>query len=488
VISESGELLASATADHRPFRSTQAAWAEQDPSDWWQACQTAIRTILETGTVRASEINCVGLTGQMHGTVVLDAQGQVLRPSIIWCDQRGAAEADQLTKQVGSRRLLEFTCNPALTNFTLIKLLWLREHERQTWNRIQHVLLPKDYVRSCLSGTYAIDVTEASGTLLLDVAHRCWSREMLEQTEIPARWLPALFESPDVCAQVSRSAAQLTGLIEGTPIVAGAGDQAAGAIGMGIARPGTVSSTIGSSGVVFAASAKPVLDPQGRLHTFCHAVPDRWHLMGVTQAAGLSLRWFRDHLTGEENAPWTYDHMASEAAKAPPGSDGLLWGPFLMGERTPHCDPEVRAGLVGIAAHHTRSHVFRAVMEGVAFSLRDTLAIFEDLSVPVEKIRVGGGGARSALWRQIQADVFGQAVETVRVEEGPAFGAALLAGVGANVWSSVDHACDAVVRATERTTGRPDVIELMNDHYQRYQRVYPALKSLVSAVPKFTYV
>jgi len=487
-VGEQGELLASATAGHRPFTSNQAAWAEQDPSDWWQACQDAIRSILETNKLPPSQISCIGLTGQMHGTVVLDGKGEVLRPAIIWCDQRGAEQAAELTEQLGFEHLLRLTCNPALTNFTLIKLLWLRRHQPQVWKRIQHLLLPKDYVRYCLTGEFAIDVAEASGTLLLDVARRRWSSEMLKEAAIPEQWLPNLFESPEVCARVSRSAAQLTGLLEGTPIVAGAGDQAAGAVGMGITRPGTVNSIIGTSGVVFASSDRPVLDPKGRLHTFCHAIPDRWHLMGVTQAAGLSLRWFRDQLLGGTGEGWSYDRMNEEAATVPPGSDGLLWGPYLMGERTPHCDPEVRAGLVGIAAHHGRAHVLRAVMEGVAFSLRDSLTIFDELQVPVRRIRVGGGGARSPLWRQIQADVFGRPVETVQIEEGPAFGAALIAGVGAGIWPTVDDACDTVMRTLDRVDSRPEVVELMDRHYQRYRQVYPALRSLAGLVPQLSHV
>ncbi len=414
----------------------------------------------------------------MHGTVVLDGSGQVLRPSIIWCDQRGQEECQFVNEKIGAQYLSELTANTALTNFTLIKLLWLQKYEPGTWKRVQHVLLPKDYIRYCMTGEYAIDVAEASGTLMLDVANRCWSTQLLDLLELNAEWLPRLFESPEICAHVSQEGAHLTGLVEGTPIIAGAGDQAAGAVGMGITQPGLVSSIIGTSGVVFAASDRPTRDPEGRLHTFCHAVPGRWHLMGVTQAAGLSLRWLRDQVLGGAEQGWSYDRMADEAALAPPGSDGLLWGPFLMGERTPYCDPNVRAGLVGIAAHHTRAHVCRAVMEGVAFSLRESLDLFSELGVPVSTIRAGGGGARSALWRGIQADVFGMSVETVQADEGPAFGAALLAGVGAGVWSSVDQACDAVIRTADRVACQPQVSTILNDCYQRYKRVYSALRSL----------
>jgi xylulokinase len=299
--------------------------------------------------------------------------------------------------------------------------------------------------------------------------------------EIDPSILPAVFESIDVCAHVSGSAAKLTGLLEGTPIVAGAGDQAAGAVGIGLTHPGTVGATIGTSGVVFAATDRPILDPGGRLHTFCHAIPGRWHVMGVTQAAGLSLRWFRDNFTaGENGRSWSYARLTDEAAHIPPGSDGVLWGPYLMGERTPHLDPNVRGALVGLAAHHTRAHVIRAIMEGVAFSLRDTLTILSELRVPVARIRLSGGGARSALWRQIQADIYGQCVDTVQMEEGAAFGAALLAGVGAGIWSTVDQACDTVVRVAESTDFRPDVARLMHQRYREYRRLYPALQRLGS--------
>lgn len=464
--------MASATADHEAFTSERAAWAEQDPADWWGASQQAIRSVLAESGVRPQHIACIGLTGQMHGTVALDKDDRVLRPAIIWCDQRGEEQCAWLNKNVGAERLLKLTCNPALTNFTLVKLLWIREHEPQVWSRVRHVLLPKDYVRFCLSGAHATDVADASGTLLLDVAHRCWSQELLREVGIDIALLPRVYESPDICARVTAQAAQLTGLLEGTPIVAGAGDQAAGAVGMGITRPGTVSITIGTSGVVFAATQHPALDPAGRLHTFCHAIPGRWHVMGVTQAAGLSLRWLRD-LLGDD---WSYARMADEAALAPPGADGVLWGPYLMGERTPHLDPNIRAGLVGLAASHTRAHVIRAVMEGVAFSLRDSLSIFSELKLPLEKIRLGGGGARSALWRQIQADVYNHTVETLATEEGAAFGAAILAGAGAGLWPSVDEACDQVIHALETIPCRPDMVPLMNQRYCDYRRLYPTLR------------
>jgi xylulokinase len=472
LLDDHGALLASATADHAPFTSPRTAWAEQDPDDWWRACQQAVRAVVAESGIAADAIACVGLSGQMHGAVLLDAEGSVLRPSIIWCDQRTEAECRWLDDTIGRSRLLDLTSNPALTNFTLTKLLWVRTHEPDVWRRVRHVLLPKDYVRFRLSGEYAIDVADASGTLMLDVARRCWSHEMLDATQIDSRMLPAVFESPSICARVSPNAAVLTGIPAGTPIVAGAGDQAAGAIGMGITRPGAVSATIGTSGVVFAATDRPATDPKGRLHTFCHAIPGRWHVMGVTQAAGLSLRWFRDRLA----AGVSYDELTAEAARVPPGADDVLWAPYLMGERTPHCDPNARAALVGLAASHGRGHIIRAIMEGVAFSLRDTFSIFSELSVPVESIRLGGGGSRSALWRQIQADVYGHAVDTASADEGAAHGAAILAGVGIGLWPTVDAACDALVRVAAVTMPRPEVVRLMNDRYDAYRRVYPALR------------
>ena len=479
VIDEAGRIVASATAAHAPFVSPGPAWAEQDPADWWRAAREALRAVLAHQEVAAGDVTSIGLSGQMHGAVLLNSAGHVLRPSIIWCDQRTAEECRWLNHEIGEARLLELTSNPALTNFTLTKLLWVRRHEPDIWAHVRHVLLPKDYVRFRLSGAHAIDVADASGTLLLDVARREWSSAMLDAVRMSASLLPQVFESTDVSAHVSSEAAASTGLRQGTPIVAGAGDQAAGAVGMGITRPGAVSVTIGTSGVVFAATERPALDRGGRIHTFCHAVPGRWHVMGVTQAAGLSLRWLRDQLfrdLGEGDA--AYGRIAEEARRAPAGADGVVWAPYLMGERTPHCDPDVRAALVGLAANHTRAHIARAVLEGVAFSLRDTFGIFAELDVPVTSVRVGGGGARSPLWRETQAAVYGRPVETVAAEEGAAYGAAILAGVGIGVWPSVDAACDRVVRTAAITTPNAADVATLNERYADYQRVYPALRSL----------
>jgi xylulokinase len=477
LLDDGGRLVAAATADHAPFRSPQTGWAEQDPADWWSACRRATHAVLREGGA-AGRVTAIGLSGQMHGAVLLDERGDVIRPSIIWCDQRTEDECRWLIDTIGARRLLELTANPALTNFTLTKLLWVRAREPRLWDRVRHVLLPKDYVRYRLSGEFATDVSDASGTLLLDVARRQWSRALIDAVGLDPPVLPAVFESPEVCGRVSASGSAATGMAEGTPIVAGAGDQAAGAVGMGITRPGAVSATIGTSGVVFAATDRPAVDRKGRVHTFCHAVPDRWHVMGVTQAAGLSLRWLRDQLAAPGTAPPSYDDLTAEAGRVPPGADGVLWAPYLMGERTPYCDPSIRGAFIGIAANHGRGHLVRAVMEGVAFSLRDSFAIFDEMRVPVERVRLGGGGARSLLWRQIQADVYGRSVETVAADEGAALGAAILAAVGCGVFPSVDAACETLVHTAQTTETNVAVVAQMTERYNAYRRIYPALRQI----------
>jgi xylulokinase len=474
LINDQGQLVASAASEHAPFRSPHPGWAEQDPEDWWRAAQAAIREVLATSVLTASDIGAIGLTGQMHGAVMLDADGNVLRPSLIWCDQRTDAQCDWLHVRIGRERLIELTCNPALPNFTLTKLLWVRENEPEVFERIAHVLCPKDYVRFRLTGTYAMDVQEASGTLLLDVTHRRWSSEVARIAGISESWLPELFESPEVCAHISAEGASATGLVAQTPVVAGAGDQGAGAVGMGILQTGSVSATIGTSGVVFAATAGPTKDPLGRLHTFCHAVPERWHVMGVTQAAGLSLRWLRDVIAPGTN----YDALTAEAVQVPAGSDGLLWAPYLLGERTPHLDSQATAAFYGITASHTRGHLVRAVLEGVAYSLKDTFTLFAELGIPVQGVRLGGGGARGPLWRSIQASIYGYASDVLVAEEGAAFGAALLAGVGAGAWPDTDAACAVAIRVAEQIAPDAAAAKSYADGYKLYRRLYPALRSI----------
>ncbi|HTJ31009.1 MAG TPA: xylulokinase [Acidobacteriaceae bacterium] len=474
LVNEQGHVVSSASEEHAPFRTPHPGWAEQDPEDWWRAALAAIRAALASAPEPREPIAGVGLTGQMHGAVLLDKDGHVLRPSLIWCDTRTQPQCDWLTKEIGYDRLIELTCNPALPNFTLTKLLWVKEHEPEIYAKTAHILCPKDYVRFRLTGKYAIDVQEASGTLLLDVTHRRWSAEVASAAGVPLDWLPDLFESPQVCASISAEAASLTGLSSGIPVVAGAGDQGAGAVGMGILQPGSVSATIGTSGVVFAATAEPIKDPKGRLHTFCHAVPGRWHVMGVTQSAGLSFRYLKETFFSGSN----YDALTAAAANVPPGSEGLEWAPYLLGERTPHLDPEVRAAFAGISTNHTAAHFIRAVLEGVAYSLQDTFTLFAALGIPVTGIRLGGGGARGPLWRQIQAGVYGHAVEILTAEEGGAFGAALMAGVGAGAWPDLDAACARAIHVAERIEPAPSWTSAYAAGYARWQKLYPALATL----------
>jgi xylulokinase len=479
LVDSHGRVLSAATAEHAPMRSPRIGWAEQSPEDWWSAACQAIQACLARGSASAQDVTGIGLTGQMHGLVLLDANDQVVRPALLWCDQRTEEECRAITEQVSAQKLIELTANPALTGFTLPKIWWVQRHEPELWARVRSLMLPKDYVRFRLTGARAIDVADASGTLMFDVVHRRWSKPMLEISRVDEALLPRVFESPQISGAVNQDGARLAGLRAGIPVAAGAGDQAAGAVGMGIVKPGAVSATIGTSGVVFAATSRPVLEPKGRIHTFCHAIPERWHVMGVTQGAGLSLRWFRDQFgAGKDDGRDPYDRLAEEAAKTPPGADGLLWAPYLMGERTPHLDPNARGALVGITAQHTRAHIIRAILEGVAFSLRDSLTLFREIGVPIKSIRLGGGGARSPLWQQIQADIYGMPVELIEAEEGAAYGAALLAGVAIGHWPSVDAACEMSVRVARRVEPDPKIAGRMNEQYAEYRKLYPALRPI----------
>jgi len=474
VIDQTGRIIGSATSEHAPFATPRPGWAEQDPADWWRATGEAVRGALAAAGIDGGGIASVGFSGQMHGSTLLDAQDRVVRPALLWCDQRTQEDCDKITATIGASRLIELALNPALTGFTLPKLLWVRRNEPALWTRVRSVLLPKDYVRFRLTGDRATDVADASGTLLFDVANRRWSNAIADAVDIDLGLLPRAFESPEVTGAVDAQGAAATGLKAGTPVVAGGGDQAAGAVGMGIVEAGLVSATIGTSGVVFAATTKPALDPKGRVHTFCHAVPGMWHVMGVTQGAGLSLRWLRDMMGGGAS----YDQMTAAAAGVPPGCDGARWTPYLMGERTPHLDPTARAALAGLTASHTRGHLVRAVLEGVTFSLQDSFAIFAEMGVPVSGVRLGGGGAKSALWRQIQADVYGHPAEIVEAEEGAAYGAAILAGVGAKAWPSVDAACKTIVKVAARVPPQPAAVATMRQVYADWRRIYPALKGV----------
>ena len=474
VVDAAGKLMGSASSTHAPFRAEHPGWAEQDPEDWWRAAQEAIRGALASTPNPQEPIAALALTGQMHGAVMLDENGAVLRPALIWCDTRTQPECDWLTAKIGYDRLIELTCNPALPNFTLTKVLWVKNHQPEIFAKIRHIMCPKDYVRYRLTSEFAIDVQEASGTLLLDVAHRRWSHEVAEAAGVSESWLPRVYESPEICARISENVARLTGLKAGTPVAAGAGDQGAGAVGMGILEPGSVSATIGTSGVVFAATAQPAKDPKGRLHTFCHAVPGLWHVMGVTQSAGLSLSWLKETFLAGQG----YDALNAAAAKIPAGSQGLLWAPYLLGERTPHLDPEVRAAFAGIGVEHKPAHFVRAVLEGVAYSFEDTFTLFRELGIPVSGIRLGGGGARLELWRRIQAGVYRHGVEILTAEEGPAFGCALMAGVGVNHWPNLDAACAQAIEVAQRVDPDPIDLAAYKSGYAAWRKLYPALRSL----------
>lgn len=474
VCDERGAVVAVASHDYT-YDTPQPLWSEQDPGLWWEGATTSIRTALAAAGIGGDRIGAIGLTGQMHGLVLLDAAGRVLRPAILWNDQRTAAECDEIRRRVGAERLIAITGNDALTGFTAPKVLWVRRHEPDVYGRARHLLLPKDYVRYRLSGGFAMDVADAAGTLLVDLRARTWSSDVLAALDIPAGWLPPLSEGPTITGQLTPEAAEATGLKAGTPIVAGGGDQAAQAVGVGAVREGIVALTLGTSGVVFAATDQPRVEPRGRLHAFCHAVPGRWHLMGVMLSAAGSLRWYRDTI-----APGTpYPDLLAPAAGVAPGSEGLLFLPYLTGERTPHPDPLARGAFVGLTVRHTRAHLTRAVLEGVAFGLRDGFDLMRDAGLAaIDQVRVSGGGARSPLWQQILADVLGTELVTVNTTEGAAYGAALLAGVGAGAWPDVDAACDACVKTTGRVAPLADNLEYYAGCHARYRQLYPALKPI----------
>jgi xylulokinase len=479
LVDATGKVLRASTAPHDEMMMTRPLWAEQRPENWWEAAQLAIRTVLEEAGITGKDLRGIGLSGQMHGLVLLDDRGDVLRPALLWCDQRSQPQVDAVNQLVGKETVLACIANPVLTGFTLPKLLWIRDHEPEIFRRVRHLLLPKDYIRFRLSGEYATDVSDASGTALFDVVRRRWSHEFVERLGLPPQILPRATESRDISARVGAQAAAVTGLQQGTPIVGGAGDQAASAIGNGIVEPGLVSCTVGTSGVVFAHMNSPAYDPQGRLHTFCHAVQEAWHVMGVTQGAGLSLQWFRRNL-----APGaSYESLTAEAATAPPGSQELYWLPYLMGERTPHLDATARGAWIGLTAKHTRSDLIRSLLEGVCYSLKDGLDLIESLGVHVKSVRLSGGGARSPLWRQIFADVFGKPVVVLETEEGSAYGAALLAMVGTGEYSSEIEACRATIREAGQILPRPAEQKVYAAGHQRFKALYPALKSAFPSPP-----
>jgi xylulokinase len=476
-----GEVIAAKSAEY-PLSQPQNGWAEQDPQDWWEAAIATISHVVRQSGVDPRQIAALGISGQMHGLVMLDEKGQVLRPSIIWADQRTGEECEDITRLVGKERLIEITANPALTGFTASKIMWVKKHQPDIYKKTRHILLPKDYLRYKLTGDFATEVSDASGMQLLDVPGRQWSQEVLDKLGIARELLARVYESPEVTGHVSEEASRLTGLSQSTLVVGGAGDNAAAAVGTGTVRDGRAFTTVGTSGVIFAHSSKIAIDPKGRVHTFCCAVPGAWHVMGVMQSAGLSKRWIRDTLCQAEIAQAeklgidSYDLVDALAAKSPVGSNRLIYLPYLMGERTPHLDPDCRGVFFGLSAMHQRGDLIRAVMEGVSFGLRDSLEILDGMGVKADKMLLTGGGAKSAFWRQLLADVYARPLSLINSPEGPALGVAILAGVGAGVYQSVESACDALVRpgdAIRPDTGKAAVYQRL---HRLYQQLYPALK------------
>jgi len=444
LVDENGVVAATASAAHT-LQTPRPLWSEQDPAEWWQAVARAIRAALQQAGARGSDVRAVGLTGQMHGLVLLDEHGQVLRPAILWNDQRTQAQCDEIHRRIGRERFIQVSGNVALTGFTAPKILWVQENEPEVYARARHVLLPKDYIRFMLTGEYGMDKADGSGTVLFDLKRRNWSAELLEALGIPAAWMPPTFEGPEFTGKVTKTAASITGLDEGTPVAAGGGDQAAQAVGVGAVEPGVVALTVGTSGVVFATTPSALIEPEGRLHAFCHAVPGMWHFMGVMLSAAGSLQWYRDTL-----APgMSFDELLHEAEPVPAGSEGLQFLPYLSGERTPYPDPLARGAFVGLTLRHGRGHMTRALL---------------------------GGGTKGALWRQILASVLEAELVTVNTTEGAAFGAALLAGVGAGAWPGVPAACAAAVKITGSTRPDPAQVAAYRQAYPLYRGLYPALK------------
>ncbi|MCA9084185.1 MAG: xylulokinase [Planctomycetaceae bacterium] len=487
-MNEDGAILATTTVEY-PLSSPKPGWSEQEPLDWWNASVKSVRQVMKIARLKAADIGGIGLSGQMHGSVFLDKAGNVIRPALLWNDQRTAAECAEIEKLAGGRRkLIQMVANPALTGFTAPKILWLRNNEKKNFDKTVQVLLPKDYVRYRLTGEFATEVSDASGTLLLDVVGRKWSKPLLNKLGLDASLLPKVYESEDVTGGLSELAAAEMGLKPGTPVVGGGGDQAASAIGNGIVRKGVVSATMGTSGVVFAHSDEVQVDPEGRLHTFCHAVRGKWHVMGCVLSAGGSLQWFRNQLCQEEIAAAKkkktdpYELITQQAAEAPAGSEGLFFLPYLTGERTPHADPDARGCWIGLSLRHGKGHLARSVMEGATYAMRDSLEIAREMQIPVKEVRLSGGGARSEFWRQMQADIYGQTVVTINAEEGPAYGVALLAAAGTGAYKNVVEACNATISVVTQTKPVANARKTYQSAYPVYQQLYRSLKNDFPAI------
>lgn len=478
---EIGNVIASHTVEY-PLYQEKNGWAEQDPLDWYNATITTIKTVLDKSNIDSAEIKGIGLSGQMHGLVMLDKDFNVLRKSIIWCDQRTGKECEEITEIVGAEKVIEITANPVLTGFTASKIRWVMKNEPDVFEKCRYILLPKDYVRLMLTGELATEVSDASGMQLLDVPNRKWSKTMLDALNISEDMLGKVYESPEVTGEITQKVADITGLKKGTIVVGGAGDNAAASVGTGVVEDGKAFTTIGTSGVVYAHTSKVTIDSKGRVHTFCCAVPNCWHVMGVTQGAGLSLKWFRDNFCTSEKETAKlmgvdeYYLMDKEAEKIPVGADRLLYLPYLMGERTPHLDPNARGMFFGLSAIHGKSHMLRAVLEGVAYSLRDCVEVFREMNINVNDMMACGGGGTSPLWRQMLADLYACDVKTVASKEGPALGVGILALTGSGVYSSVQEACANIIKTDKVQAPINDNIPKYEKYYQLYIEIYPAIK------------
>lgn len=489
LIDEKGKTKASKTIEY-PLLTPHPGWAEQDPEDWWKATCQSIRAVLASSRVDPADVKGVGFSGQMHGSVFLDEAGKVIRPCLLWCDGRTAAECAEITKKVGAKRMHRLVSNPALTGFTLPKVIWLRNHEKANYKRLRQILLPKDYIRYRLTGEYAAEVSDAAGTVLYDVKKREWSGEILKILGIPKKYLPPVYESYDVCGKVTAAAARATGLKKGTPCVGGGADNTCGAVGSGIVVEGRLMTSLGTSGVLFTPTNKPRVDPDERLHTFCHSTVKQWYLMGCMLSAGMSLQWYRNQLAEVEKAAArkrkkdVYDILMNQAKRTPPGAEGLYFLPYLMGERSPHKDPFARAGFVGLSFRHTKAHMVRAIVEGVTFGLRDSLEIMKGLGCKIDEVRLIAGGAKSRFWRQLVADVFGLQIVIPKNTEGPAMGAAILAGVGTGVFGDFYETTEAILPVSTPVDPDMKLHEQYNEIYEQFTGLYPALKGHYGKVGK----
>jgi len=473
LINERGEVIAVASSSHT-LQTPKPLWSEQNPLEWWGAVSASIKSVLEKAGIGGEGIAAIGLTGQMHGLVLLDHGGNVLRPAILWNDQRTQSQCDEIHQRIGKEKFIQITGNIALTGFTAPKILWVHENEPDVYAKAKHVLLPKDYIRYKLTGEYAMDKADGAGTVLFDLKARDWSSEVLDALGIDASWMPRTFEGTEFTGHVTKEAAARTGLKVGTPVAAGGGDQAAGAVGVGAVQPGIVGLSLGTSGVIFATTSSALIEPEGRLHAFCHAVPGMWHFMGVMLSAAGSLQWYRDSLAPE----MSFDDLLKEAESAPAGCEGLLFLPYLSGERTPYPDPLARGAFIGLTLRHSRAHMTRAVLEGVAFGLKDGFTLIQNAGLgKITQVRASGGGTKGALWRQILASVLEAELVTVNTTEGGAYGAALLAGVGAGAWVDVASACQACVKITGSTLPGLSQVDVYRKSYSLYQELYPALKA-----------